>query len=789
MLFCIVYSGFASAQMGASTSLAVFPLESQEALLGVAVAERVATAVAERSASVEVLGPEVALALVPPFAVQNGFLNPLVFLGDQSTSSRTAAALLRDALGVDAALTGTIEFVEGRLELTFYLATPRGLQTFSATAPEASPERLAETMLAVVEQRVLADVDESVTGGDQAALRADLDAIDTINLDTAYGDYVEALALLSGGLLEEAQAALGRAVRREVGADNKTRYQQLLTTVETALEGSVEEIENLPLAATLSLSVQPPDEAAARRTFRTLSEQTDIPAYQTWLGLLQASANNPEEATEAFDEAASYPYGRAARALFGALNGEEGLSADIADDLERILESESRGALLGAMLVAQQLEDTDLEIRLATQLSRVAPSLPYSFERLSQIAFDEDRPLDAAQALVVATRLEPGSDLYWTNLGWAYYLLGRLDESEEASLRAVDLNPDEFIAWYNLGLTRAVTGRLGEAMNAYAEALSRDPEVDDAAIEDLENALELYPDTPAIHFALATLYEAEDRGDDAIAQFERYLDLTQPEGAEDAPRFTQQAEERLAVLRAPPAPLDIGEGARLSLGPDNLNAETFSPGDRLFPDFELFTPGAELPQEVTLTLRLEDAQGETVEGATYRETFPIPGDAVALQIDDIGFTLPPSLEPGAYGLEVILSASRERRTSATLPVEVTGEPSFARQLISQGVTLRGLASNRALYDERNLSLGNDALTQRLLAELRNNAEAAQDALPEITTGRFEGLGGEELFSGSSAQDVRDFLTFLLAQQPDGEELSASFVDAYAQWALEGAPTP
>ena len=784
VLFCVIFGGFASAQTDASTSLAVFPLESQEALLGVAVAERVATAVAERSESVEVLGPEVALALVPPFAVQNGFLNPLVFLGDQSTSSRTAAALLRDALGVDATLTGTIEFVEGRLELTFYLATTRGLQTFSATAPEASPKQLAETMLAVVEQRVLSNVDESATGGDQALPRADIDAID---LDTAYGDYVEALALLSGGLVEEAQAALERAVRREGDGDDRARYQQLLGAVEAASEGNIEEVENLPLAATLSLSAQPPNEAAARRIFQILSEQTSVPAYRTWLGLLRASANNPDEAAEAFDEAASYPYGRAARALFNALNGEEGQSADIADDLERILESESRGALLGAMLVAQQLEDTDLEIRLATRLSRVAPSLPYSFERLSQIAFDEDRPLDAAQALAVATRLEPDSDLYWTNLGWAYYLLGRLDASEEASLRAVDLNPDEFIAWYNLGLTRAVTGRLEGAMDAYAEALSRDPEVDDAAIEDLENALELYPDTAAVHFALATLYEAEDRGDDAITQFERYLDQA-AEGAEDAPRFTQQAEERLAVLRAPPAPLNIGEGARLSLGPDNLNAETFRPGDRLFPDFELFTPGAELPQEVTLTLRLADAQGATVEGATYSETFSIPGNAVALQIDDIGFTLPPSLEPGNYGLEVILSASRERRTSATLPLEVTGEPLFARRLISRGVTLRGLASNRALYDERNLSLGNDALTRRLLAELRNNTEAAQDALPEITTGRFEGLDGEELFSGSSAQDVRDFLTFLLTQQPDGE-LSVSFVDAYAQWALEGAPTP
>ncbi len=774
LLLCLS-CGTAAAQT--DTSLAVFPLESQEGLLGVAVAERVAAAVEDAAAPTTVLGPEVALALVPPYAVQNGFLNPLIFLGEsQSTSSRTAAALLRDALGVDAALTGRIEFVEGRLELTFHLATPRGLQTFSASAPEGRPEQLAETMLAVVNQRLLGDADEEENRGEQA--------VGAINLDTAYGDYIEALALLSGGLVQEAQTALERALRRDEGNE---RYQQLLTAVEAASANEFAAIDDLPLAATLALSAQPTDEAAARRIFGTLSEQTDLPAYQIWLGLLQANADNTDAAAAAFDAAASDPYGRAARALFNALSqnpDEESqtFSADITSDLERVAQSASRGALLGAMLAAQQLGDADLEVELATQLSRVAPNLPYSFERLSQIAFDEDRPLDAAQALAVATRLEPESDLYWTNLGWAYYLLGRLDASEDASLQALELNSDEFIAWYNLGLTRAVTGRLEEAMDAYAEALARDPDVDDAAIEDLEDALALYPDQTGVHFALATLYEAEDRGNDAITQFERYL-----ERSENAPRFIRQAEERLAVLRAPPAPLEIGDNARLSLGPRNLRAETFRPGDRLFPDFEIFTPGAELPQEVTLIYRLVDTQG-TVDGATYEESFPVPGNAVALQIDDIGFTLPTSLEPGSYELEVILSASRERRASATLPLEVTGEPSLARQLISRGVTLRGLASNRPLYNEQNLALGNDVLTQRLLGELRDNAEAAQDALPEITTGRFEGLSGDALFNESDAQDIRDFLAFLLEQQGD-EDLSVSFVDAYAQWALEGAPTP
>ena len=501
-----MYGCAASAQ--SATRLAVFPFESQETLVGVAVAERVATALQtaqpeQGERSVEVLGPEVALALVPPLAVQNGFLNPLVFLGQsQSASSRTATALLRDALGVDAALTGRIEFIAGQLELTFNLATARGLYSFSAAASEDNPAQLAETVLAVLGQR----------------LELPNAQVEATNLDSPYGDYIEALTLLSGGFVAEAQTALERAVEAEA----KPRYRALLRAVQAAREGDQTNVQSLPLSAALALSAQPLDEAAALRAFQALTERSELGAYQTWLGLLQADAGDDVGAAQAFDAAASYPYGRAARALYNALN--EGSDADILTDIEGVAQSESWGGLLGALLAAQQLEDSALETRLATQLSHLAPNLPYSFERLSQLAFDEDRPLDAAQALLVATELEPESDLYWTNLGWAYYLLDRLNVSEEASLKALDLNPDETVAWYNLGLARAVTGRLGEAMDAYAEALSRDPQVDDAAVEDLENALERYPDAAEVHFALATLYEAEDKGNAAITQFERYLD-------------------------------------------------------------------------------------------------------------------------------------------------------------------------------------------------------------------------------------------------------------------------
>jgi hypothetical protein len=56
----------------------------------------------------------------------------------------------------------------------------------------------------------------------------------------------------------------------------------------------------------------------------------------------------------------------------------------------------------------------------------------------------------------------------------------------------------------------------------------------------------------------------------------------------------------------------------------------------------------------------------------------------------------------------------------------------------------------------------------------------------VRRGRFAGQSGEVLFGESKAEDIRDFLTFLLEA---GAGTDASFADLYANWALDGAPAP
>ena len=733
-------------------TLVVYPLESQDVLLGTAVADQVAEAF---GAQFDTIGPDVAPLLVPPVVVSGGFQNLTDFLvtdprAGAGLDTSAGARLVRDVLGADGVLTGSVVSEGEALTAQLFLADESGVRSFSVNAPEDDPGLLANKVVAVLANRLEVE-------------RPELDA--EIDLSAPYGEYVRALALTGAGLLEQALETL--EVDNLADDERARTLRDDLTAVRVGGEGS----SSARLAAT-SLSLDPLDEDLSIRYFQELFDETGLPAAKTWTASLYASDNRNELAEEAFAVAAeTYPFGEAAQTAYRVANGTD-------TELNAEAYPSNLGVLLATSVTAQFSEAVAVEKAALLSLTRLAPSFVYPFERLSFVAFDEDDAFAAAQALAVATRLEPENDVYWTNLGWSYYLLGLLEQSELASIRATELAPDQVIALYNLGLARVVRGQTEAAMEVYAEALALDPAVDDAAIEDLENALEIYPDEPEILYPLATLYEQEGRRDEAEATFEQYLAV----GSEP---FTGQAETRLEVLRAPLPPLEISPGASLGLGQDRLRAAPYRPGDRVYPAFELYTPGAELPNQVTLTATLVPTSGGDAVVIQER-TLNVPPSAIGFVVEDIGINLPSDLAAGEYTLNLNASASEERSAEAALDFSVAGEPRLLRQLVSRDITMLGLVANTPLYSEDDLERPDTVLIGTLVEELRSSAEDADAALPTVETGRFEGFGGGELFRESTVEDVRDFITFLLEQETS--EATFSFVDAYAQWALEGAPT-
>jgi tetratricopeptide (TPR) repeat protein len=760
LLFLLLPATFAQ-------SLVIYPFSSQDTLAGVAVADRLAQAFSE---SLEVYGPEVSPGLPVPLLAPEGYFPLYGALSfDLPIDSAGGAKVLREMTGADAVITGKIEFVDEGPDAEVYLATPQGVQTYSLTSPEDDPSLLVQKIIAVTSARL--DVSRPLLKEF------------SVDLSSSYSDYLDAVLLVGAGQLQDALGVLEAA---QAGAEEEPRLATLYDAVRAVLVG--QDHPNLGLMAMMSLSLGEElfDEAKALGYFQTLSEERSLPVFKAWAATLQASS---ADAGAAFDSTAeAYPFGVATRAAYRAVNELEGLDGDV----QTLLESTEVSSVYAASVIGSSItDDSELSKTAYTRLTKIAPGFAQPFELLSDVAFSEDDPKAAATNLTIAARLAPDNTRLWTNLGWSYYLLGSLEKSEEYSRKSVEMQGEtpgnqDYVPWYNLGLVQTVTGRLEEALESYAVATeidlldadprsANDPAIDDPAIDDLVNALELYPNEPAVHFALANLYEQDERRNEAQAQYKLYLTR-----GEDLP-LRAEAESRLAVLNEPPPAIEISEGASLRFG-DVTDAGPYQPGDRLSVQFELYTPGAELPGLAEVAVALKNPDGETLN--QQEQEVRIPRNAIGYVVKTLSVEIPADAAPGSYTVEISASASDERTATRSLELVVEGQASLARQLVSRNVIMTTLQTEEALYTAESFVPDNQ-LIDKLLAELREAADAAEDALATVDTGRFEGLSGGELFRNSTAQDVQDFLGYLLVSGT--EEITFSFVDGYAQWALEGAP--
>jgi len=588
----------------AQTSVAVFPFAS-DSLVGFAVAERLSEALTESARAGEdvlVVEPIASLSLIPPLVIEGGFLSPLVLMGSGATANdpiRLAAthsgiSLVRETLGVDIALAGNIVNTPETLNLELHMATARGNKLYTITAAETAPQDLVENVLSVL--RYEAGLDLAVQSKE-------------IDLSSSYGDYMSILGILSSGIAFDLIEGLDTLLEQD---DAEASWAVLKDDLETVADGGAgsDPVRMTALAMLLNI-----DRDLTLDYFADLYESTGLPFAQLWYGSIKDEMNDEEAAAAAFKTAAAdFDYGQTANVAYRTGRG----LAEDTTDLVALSESETVSSLIAASFSAQATGEVDIERAALKRLARVAPSMVYPFERLSFIAFDKDDAQDAAEVLAIATDLDPESSLYWTNLGWAYYLIGFLGQSEEASLAAIEIDDTQNIAWFNLGLAQTVLGRLNDAMQSYRNAIIVDPEIEDEAIVDLVNALDLFPEEPSVHFALASLYEAEGNKEGAVEQFSTYV-----ERATDTD-FIGLANSRLMALTAPPAPIVITEGVKLSLaGISNPNG-SYSPGDRLNAIFELYTEGVELPRSMNVSTQLLGADGEAIENSLNEQAISIP---------------------------------------------------------------------------------------------------------------------------------------------------------------------
>ena len=738
---------------GLAKTFVVFPIQSTDNLLGFAIADRIAQGFIHEFD--EIIRPEIAASIVPPLPVGPNYLSPVVFLKNRSFSNQVGADLAREAIGADFVLTGEITNSLESYTLKLYLADVDGVNTYTVRSAVNQPGLLIDKALSIVAARLNLGTPEIGA------------AFVSSNVER---DYLSALNLISDGLLEEAQVLLAQ-MDPHPGADRLSRNLAAVFSRKIS--------DDPGLQATMALNRSEFSGTLAIKYFRYFADNTDLLAPQLWIAILSASNNDIDSAAEMFDlAAAEYPYGVVARANFRAARGMPGVEKDISVALGQVREgSASVGTLVGLAVVADYKDDLVLEKAVLEELKRIQPDFLYPYERLALIAFEREDFFGAHSALLKAVHLDPENDLNWTNLGWAYYLIGLLYKSEEASMRAVQLNPKRFTALYNLGLVQVLTGRLELAIEQYKRAVQQGSKVDSEAVIDLVTALQKYPDQSGIHYALGYLYEVKGDRLAAADQYELYL-----KKAGDGPPLAALASKRIMALRASSTSVSISSIIEIYLGKDGISAAPYHPSDTIYPKFEVFTEGEVLPDKLQISISLLDSGGINLKQIGAEVI--VPYNAVGLVIDEFGFDLPATLYPGSYELRVSVKTPDQRHSDAAVTLAVQGSPVVLRQLISRNITMVGMRAGRLLFGHRNLSRP-ELLPRMLVQELRSALDEAEQVLPVVKTGRFEGMSGGVLFESSTEKDINDFLRFLLSQSVKDSQLV--FVDVYAQWALDGAP--
>ncbi|MBX3143185.1 MAG: hypothetical protein KF813_05490 [Trueperaceae bacterium] len=764
-----------------AASVLVYPLDSQEPLVGMALADEIA---AQLAAGAVVLGPEVAAGAVPPVIVADGFVSLERLVGVRGMGGAAGADMLRTGTGVDVAATGALRLRDDGAWLELHVAFEGGSRTVELRADSGRLDRLVS-----LAANVIVKVVEEATGEriDIAAAPA-LPTRSLLQLasgpDSAYGGYVTALAYVAAGLLEDAAFELSELI----GAPGvPARASEVREDVQAVLDTAAQPVESLSatrLARRALLGIVSPvlSEQATLAGFDAFGSASGLALADAWAGVIAASVNDRARSTSYLSSAAeALPYGKSLYAALLAARGDAAYTA-LLDEVVAEGRDAGSAALLGASVIANARADSGRERDALQHLRRSSPFLTYPLERLSYLAFDANEPQLAAEVLSVAVELEPDSDLYWTNLGWSYYLLGFLARSEEASLRALALDASQYIASYNIGLVRVSTGRLTHAMDAYYNATRRDPGIDDEAIIDLENARVLYPDQVAVEYALAYLYQADGRRSDARGAYERFLARAGDSAEADLTPFVELARAQLSALSAPLPALEVIGPVRVTLGIRGSEASPFHPGDPIYPSFELSTPGDSLPARVSVWAAL-------VDGATDAEivadefVLELPPGAVAYVVDGLELLLPTDLPAGDYVLRFSAGANEEQSVAGETALTVAGVAQPLRGLMGRGLMMTALESGSPLYNSRMLQTP-EALLDVLLRELAATADAAEQALPRIESGRFAGLSGGEAFLAATADDVDDFLDYLL--RSGARDSRFVFVDAFAQWLLEGS---
>ena len=451
---------------------------------------------------------------------------------------------------------------------------------------------------------------------------------------------------------------------------------------------------------------------------------------------------NPEEMTDA-------GVGPVWKAFYPIMNDDQKTAVARA---KALLGSRRALDVAGAMLLLRSANDPTWR-QAAARLTTVAPELVLGWEELSFAAFEQNDATLAQKALLKAIELDPQKSLYWTNLGWADYLLGEIYQAIYASRRGLDLEENP-VAAYNLGLFHALLGDYGDAFGYYRQALRLDDGSEvQAALGDLKNTRK-----DAMLFWRGYLLARSGRWREARRAYAEFLQRLPNH------RLADEAKAELEALQDVKNKLAV---TGYKLGPLEVQPP-FGVDEEVRPLLTA-SSNAYLPSgKVTVRVLAGD---KVVAQSITNLTVPPLTSGFTRELEP--FTVH---EPGEYELTVEYAGAR---TQAKITV---GPTNLARQLLSRGLVPTDLDGNPLLPDE---DLAGPEGEKKLIAVTlsRVRSAAAQAAKIERFTkplahGPYKGKSVAQLMAAADAKMVERFYQDVLH---DPEMLDEDAVNAFAHW--------
>jgi tetratricopeptide (TPR) repeat protein len=212
------------------------------------------------------------------------------------------------------------------------------------------------------------------------------------------------------------------------------------------------------------------------------------------------------------------------------------LQYELASAYYRARRFDDAWAQLRSVKAYRDVADARPEIAQAEQAVQASPSSKEAHFKLGTVWARAHLLMPAEFAFQQALSFDSQYTDARANLGAVYYRLGRLPDALREYDAVLKINPNDADVRHNKGVVY---------VQQALQITPPDQTLLDQAFAEFQHALEIDPNLPQVHFSLGVVYNVRGQTQEAISEFQRFLELD--DGSD--PEATAAAQNYLTQLK------------------------------------------------------------------------------------------------------------------------------------------------------------------------------------------------------------------------------------------------